>query len=238
VNATSAFPADRDRSAAAEATPAVPVWDAAVRLGHWLMVACFAGAWITAESERWRLLHVSFGYTLATVVGFRLLWGLVGTRPARFVSFVRGPRAVAAHVAGLLRGRAERVAGHNPLGGWAVLALLGTAAALTLSGWLLHHDLAGHTVEEAHEWLANGLMALVGVHLAAVLAMSLLGRENLVGAMLSGRKRVPAREAIPSRGGWIAAGVLLALAAGAAALPWVDVAPGATPAVVRADADD
>jgi hypothetical protein len=81
-------------------------------------------------------------------------------------------------------------------------------------------------------------MALAGVHLAAILAMSLLGRENLVGAMLTGRKRVPAREAIPTRRGWIAAGVLLALAAGAAALPWVDVAPGATPAAARATDDD
>lgn len=237
MNATSAFPADRDLSDA-DAAPAVPVWDPAVRLGHWLMVACFAGAWLTAESERWRLLHVAFGYTLATVVGFRLLWGLVGPRPARFASFVRGPRAVAAHVGALLRGRAERVAGHNPLGGWAVLALLGTAAALTLTGWLVYHDLAGHTVEEAHEWLANGLMALAGLHLAAVLAMSLLGRENLVGAMLTGRKRVPAREAIPARRGAIAAALLLALAAGAAALPWVDIGPGATPAAARADADD
>jgi cytochrome b len=74
----------------------VRVWDVPVRVFHWLLVLSFAGAWLSAESERWRLLHVTLGYTVAGLVAFRLVWGLVGTTPARFASFVRGPSAVLA----------------------------------------------------------------------------------------------------------------------------------------------
>jgi cytochrome b len=80
------------------------VWDAPVRVFHWLMVLSFAGAYLTAESERWRLVHVSLGYTMAGLLVFRILWGLLGTPYARFSSFVRGPAAVARY----LRGHAER----------------------------------------------------------------------------------------------------------------------------------
>src|SRR4051812_17502581 len=79
-------------------TPAnqqVLVWDLPVRAFHWLIALCFAGAWLTAESEQWQLLHVTLGYTMAILVVFRLVWGMVGSRYARFSSFVRGPAAVA-----------------------------------------------------------------------------------------------------------------------------------------------
>ena len=90
MNTTSASPADApDRRGTAGRR--VLVWDAPVRVFHWLMVLSFAGAYLTAESERWRLLHVTLGYTMAGLVVFRMLWGLVGTRHARFASFVRGP---------------------------------------------------------------------------------------------------------------------------------------------------
>jgi cytochrome b len=218
--------------------PPVPLWDAVVRTGHWLMVASFAGAWLTAESERWRLLHVGFGYALAALVAFRVVWGFIGTRPARFAAFVRGPRAVIGHIAGLLRGRGERSAGHNPLGGWAVLVLLGTSAALTVSGWLLYNDIIGHTGEEVHEALANGLMALAVVHIVAIVAMSLRERENLIAAMISGRKHLPADQGIAAGRGRIAAVLLLALVAGAAALPWIERGAADAPAAaVHADHD-
>jgi cytochrome b len=233
VNATSAFPAEN--AVASTPLPPVPLWDAVVRSGHWLMAASFAGAWITAESERWRLLHVGFGYALAALVVFRVAWGFVGSRPARFASFLRGPRAVVEHVSGLLRGHHERSTGHNPLGGWAVLVLLGTSAALTVSGWLLYNDIVGHTGEEVHEALANGLMALVVVHVLAIVAMSLVERSNLVAAMISGRKRVPAAAAISPGRGRFAAVLLLAVVAGVASLPWIDRA--GTDVVTAAHAD-
>jgi cytochrome b len=166
-----------------------PLWDAPVRLLHALMVLSVAGAWLT-EAEGWRALHISFGLTLAGAMVLRLLWGFIGTPPARFTSFVRGPAAVAAHLRELLAGRAAPHAGHNPAGGWAVLALLAAGLAAAASGWLAWQG--GEVWEEVHEALANGLLLLVGVHVAAVLLMSRLARDRLAPAMLTGRKAVPA----------------------------------------------
>ena len=166
------------------------VWDAPVRVFHWLMVLAFAGAWLTAESERWRLAHVTLGYTMAGLVAFRLAWGLLGTRHARFASFVRGPRAVARYVGSLLRGHPERHVGHNPAGAVAIVALLALAAFTTLSGWATYQELGGHALEEVHEAIAGAMLAIVGVHVAGVVVSSLAHRENLVAAMLTGRKPV------------------------------------------------
>ena len=93
MNTPLASPADAPAAESAHTPPlrTVLVWDAPTRVGHWLIALSFAGAWLTAESERWRLVHVTLGYTLAALVVFRLVWGLVGTRHARFASFVRGP---------------------------------------------------------------------------------------------------------------------------------------------------
>jgi cytochrome b len=167
-----------------------PLWDAPVRLLHALMVLSVAGAWLTAEAEGWRALHISFGLTLAGAMVLRLLWGFIGTPPARFTSFVCGPAAVAAHLRELLAGRTGPHAGHNPAGGWAVLALLAAGLAAAASGWLAWRG--GEVWEEVHEALANGLLLLAGVHVAAVLLMSRLARDRLVPAMLTGRKAVPA----------------------------------------------
>jgi cytochrome b len=96
-----------DTPASAPATQEVLVLDAPVRVFHWLTVLCFVGAYITAESETWRLLHVTLGYTMAGLVAFRVVWGVGGTRYARFGSFVRGPRAVLAYVRSMLVGKPE-----------------------------------------------------------------------------------------------------------------------------------
>lgn len=100
------------------------VWDAPVRVFHWLMVLSFAGAYLSAESERWQLLHVTLGYTMAGLVVFRILWGLIGTQHARFSAFVHGPRTVVRYLGTLLRGRPEHYTGHNPAGALAIVALL------------------------------------------------------------------------------------------------------------------
>lgn len=183
------------------------IWDLPTRLFHWLMVLSFAGAYVTAESERWRLLHVSLGYTLAGLVAFRVLWGLIGSRHARFASFVRGPAAVARYLRSLTSGRPEHHAGHNPAGALAVLALLGLGALLTASGWATYNDLGGEWLEEAHEAIANGMLALVGLHIAAVIVSSRLHRENLVAAMISGRKNAAPEEA--ARSPWRSVAALL-----------------------------
>ena len=164
------------------------VWDAPVRLFHWLMVASFAGAWLTAESESWRLVHVTLGYTMAGLVLFRIVWGLWGTRYAKFSSFVRGPKAVARYVSNLLRGRHEPHTGHNPAGAIAILALLGLTLLVTFTGWVTYNDFAGGWLEEVHEAAANVMLAIVGAHVAAVVWTSWRFRENLVRAMVTGRK--------------------------------------------------
>jgi len=198
----------------ADAQPAAParvlVWDAPVRVFHWLLVLTFAGAWLTAESERWRMVHVTLGYTMAGLVAFRVLWGLFGTRHARFTDFVRGPAAVAAYLKSLLRGRPEHHAGHNPAGALAIVALLLLAVAVPATGWALFNDMGGEWLEDVHEGVANAMLALVAVHVAAVALSSWLHRENLVAAMITGRKSAPGEEAI--RGAWRSVAALMLVA--------------------------
>lgn len=173
------------------------VWDWPVRLGHWLMVAGFATAWLTSESETWRLVHVIAGATVLAVATFRLPWGFIGSRYARFVDFVRGPTAVQDYLGSLLRLEPQHHAGHNPAGGWAIVLLLGLGILCGLTGWGAYNDL-GEWLEEVHEGLAVSMLVVVIVHLAGVLSGSLLHGENLVRAMLTGHKQGAPEEAIPS----------------------------------------
>ena len=186
MNTSSAY---RNSGSAGDATQRrILVWDAPVRLFHWLFAACFAGAWLTAESEHWRLVHVALGYTAGGLVIFRLAWGLVGTKYARFSSFVRGPASVWRYLLGILRGHPQRHVGHNPAGAVVIVAMLALACALTMTGWATYNDVGGNWLGELHEAVASFMLALVGIHVAGVIVSSWLHRENLVGAMLSGRK--------------------------------------------------
>ena len=183
------------------------VWDLPTRVFHWLLALSFAGAYVTAESERWRLVHVTLGYSVGGLIAFRLLWGLAGTRHARFASFVRGPAAVLRYLRSLLTARPEHHVGHNPAGALAIVALLALGALLVLSGWASYNEVGGDWLEELHEGAANAMLALVLVHIGAVLLASLLHGENLVRAMLTGRKAGPPAEGI--RRSWRPLGVLL-----------------------------
>jgi cytochrome b len=215
MNTTSASRAERVAAGQAGASK-VLVWDAPVRLFHWLMVLSFAGAYLTAESERWRLVHVTLGYTMAALVLFRLVWGLIGTRHARFANFVRGPAAVKRYLASLLRGKPEHYTGHNPAGALAIVALLGATLIVTAAGWATYNELGGEWLEELHEGAANAMLALVGVHIGGVVVSSLLHKENLVGAMISGRKTTRPADAI--RRAW--RGVAALLLAGVLGFWW------------------
>lgn len=212
MNTTSASPAEHLHEAAPVdgRLPSVPIWDVPVRVFHWLMVLCFAGAFLTAESERWRLVHVTLGYTMAGLVAFRLVWGVVGTRHARFASFVRGPTALMTYLRGLAKGRPEHTPGHNPAGALAIIAMLSLAAGVAATGWAIYNDIGAHWLEELHEGIANLMLATVVVHVAGVLLSSWLHKENLVRAMWTGRKRARTEEASP--GGRRIVAVLLLLA--------------------------
>lgn len=197
----------------------IRVWDLPTRLFHWSLAASFAGAWLTSESERWRDVHVLLGYALLALVAFRIVWGLVGPRYARFSQFVRGPGAVTRYLRSLVTGRPEHHTGHNPAGALAVLVLLALGAATALTGWATYQDIGGEWFEELHEGLATAMLVVVGVHIAAVVLSSLLHKENLVRAMITGFKRGRPDEGL--RGQRLAAGLLVAvLVVGVAAWGW------------------
>lgn len=228
MNATSASPAERR----------ILVWDAPVRVFHWLMVLAFVVAYATSEGERWRLVHVTAGYTMAGLVAFRLLWGLVGTRHARFASFVRGPAAVGRYLKALLQRRPEHHLGHNPAGALAIVVMLGLTAVIAASGWSIYNDIGGEWLEEVHEVLGNALLAVVLVHVAGVALASRLHHENLVGAMFSGRKTGDPAEGIARA--WRGLAVLMLVAViGFWAWEWQAApAAGAGLAAVQHDDDD
>ncbi len=172
------------------------VWDLPVRLFHWLLVLSFAGAWLTAESERYRDFHVMLGYSLLGLIAFRLVWGFLGTRYARFSEFVRSPLAAARYMKSLISGKAEHYTGHNPAGAIAIVLLLLLGIASGISGWMTYNEMGGEWVEEGHELFSNLMLAVVGIHVIGVIAGSLAHRENLVRAMVTGYKQGNPSQAI------------------------------------------
>ncbi|MFZ2973952.1 MAG: cytochrome b/b6 domain-containing protein [Ferribacterium limneticum] len=174
------------------------VWDWPVRLGHWLMVGGFILAWLTSESETWRLVHAFSGSVVIAVALFRLPWGFIGSRYARFVDFVRGPGSVVDYLRSLIRLEPDHHTGHNPAGGWAIMLLLGLGISTGLVGWAMYNELGGEWLEDLHEGLAATMLTVVFIHVAGVISGSLLHGENLVRAMITGHKQGSPEEAIPS----------------------------------------
>ncbi|NMG43671.1 cytochrome B [Aromatoleum toluvorans] len=176
-------------SQCADAATTVRVWDVPTRVFHWSLALCFAGAWLTSDSERLRDLHVMLGYTFAGLIVFRVLWGLVGTRYARFTSFLFSPRKFASYVKSLITRKPEHHLGHNPAGSVSIFAMLGLGVLIVLSGFTVYQDIGGEWLEEFHEVAASTMLAVVFVHIAGVIVSSLLHRENLVRSMVTGSKR-------------------------------------------------
>lgn len=162
---------------------AVRVWDLPLRLFHWLLVIAIAVAFLSAEEESaLNDFHVLSGWVAAVLIAFRLAWGFVGGEHARFANFVR-PGAILGHVRELLRGRPAPTLGHNALGAVSVILLLLLIVATVWTGAAI-----GQTGEEMHELVGWSLLGLVALHILAVVLMSFLNRENLVAAMIHGRK--------------------------------------------------
>lgn len=171
--------------------PGIAVWDPVVRVLHWTLAASIAAAWVTRHG--YGVWHERIGFASLLIVALRILWGWIGPRYARFTQFVRAPSATLRYAGELLAQREPRHIGHNPLGGWMILALLTVAAFAGLSGWLYITDefWGVEWVENLHEALAIFLLVLVALHVAGVVAASWRHRENLVAAMIHGRKRSP-----------------------------------------------
>ncbi len=181
--------------------PRVQIWDLPLRLFHWGLAACFAAAWL-ARGDRWLDFHLFAGYLLGGLLLFRMWWGWRGEPHARFQDFAFGWRAVWRYLVDILKGRPTRFAGHNPAGSWAIylmfllLALIVISGVLTLGGEERHGPFAGWfgfstgaCFHEFHELLAWVMAGVVVIHLLGVLVESLQHRENLLAAMVTGRKR-------------------------------------------------
>jgi cytochrome b len=187
------------------------VWDAPVRVFHWLIVLSIPALWWTGEHAELEW-HRRIGYLVLALVGFRLAWGFAGASTARFANFVRSPGAVVAYGGKLARGEPGAVLGHNPMGGWSVVGLLILLAAETALG-LFAVDVdglapgplarfvdfdAGRIAAHWHHWLFNALLVLIGLHLAAIAFYALVRRDNLVWPMVVG-SRPPVDGAAPMR---------------------------------------
>jgi len=224
--------APQDRPAAGRSQA---VWDLPVRLFHWALVALVVTSWTSAQiGGNAMQIHQWSGMTILTLVLFRVLWGFLGSTRARFADFVRGPRAALTYARELRRGRAPFTPGHNPLGGWMVLALLASLLLQAGTGLFANDDimlegpLAKYISKQTSDWLTGVhhlnvvvLLVLIGLHIAAALFYLMVKRENLILPMLSGTKRAgPGREFEPTRGGalWLAA---LLLTGCAAAVAWL-----------------
>jgi cytochrome b len=178
------------------------VWDLPVRVMHWGLVLAVGGAWLTRELEGdWFAWHVRCGYAVLLLAATRIVWGLVGTRHARFGDFVRGPRAILRYLRGGAGEDGRRIAGHNPLGALMVLAMLAMLLAQAALGLFANDQvmstgpLFGYVSAETsdrltslHKQLFDVIVAAIAVHVAAALFYLWLRRENLILPMITGRK--------------------------------------------------
>lgn len=194
------------------------VWDLPVRLFHWLLVATFGAAFIigqtTDDDGAVFALHMVAGLVAAFLVALRLVWGVAGTRHARFRAFACGPRVLAGYLRDAIVGRAQKFAGHNPGTIYAAIAMFLLILGLAVTG--VATSRGSHTAEEIHEALAWAMVAVVGLHVAGVAWHTIRHRENITLGMIDGRKAVEPTEAITSarRGSAVVLLVLTAVWAG------------------------
>ena len=180
----------------------VKLWDLPVRLTHWGFVGLIIALWWTWKHEQMSL-HVWLGNITLGLVVFRILWGVLGSSPARFAGFVKGPVGVGRYLGALVSKSGQPVVGHNPMGGWSVVALLGALLAEVMLGLFsadtdglssgpLNYkvsDSLGETLTHWHGLMFYGLLALIVLHLAAIAFYLLVKRENLIGPMITGARR-------------------------------------------------
>ncbi|EDP63403.1 cytochrome B561 [alpha proteobacterium BAL199] len=215
----------------------VKVWDLPTRVFHWTLAAAVAGSWYTGENgmTEW---HERLGLSILALLGFRLIWGFVGGRYARFTDFVCGPVSAFRYLKETLAGRHPLYLGHNPLGGWSVVALLIVLAVQASMGLfgnddilyegplysLVTHDLSARFTGW-HILFFNIVLTLVIIHITAVVAYAVLLKTDLIRPMITGWKQIPIEDApdrIARTPAWIAAVLFAGCAVAAWALTLVD----------------
>ena len=205
----------------------VRVWDLPTRVFHWALVAAIVGS-VTTVQLHWMAWHARFGYAILTLMLWRVLWGFLGSENARFAHFLKGPRAVLAHLGHLVSRRPDRETSHNPLGGWAVVVLLLLVGAQATTGLFANDDILfsgplASTVGKAmsdritgwHYMIKDLLLVMIALHVAAAILYRLWPRHRLVEAMVTGRKALPDDVPPPRHAGLGRALILLALSAAA-----------------------
>jgi len=220
---------DKPALAAASGQTKTPVWDLPTRLFHWLLVLLVAISFVTVEiGGNAMQYHERSGFTILALLLFRVVWGVLGSAPSRFKTFLKGPAAVLRYAATTLRREPECHLTHNPLGGWSVAALLTVLLVQAGTGLFANDDImtegplygwvskgTSDRITEAHEVNAGIIVALVALHLAAVLFHLIYKRDNLLVPMLTGDKQCGAADSPPRmRPLWLAA-VIAALTAAA-----------------------
>jgi cytochrome b len=173
-----------------EASATVQVWGLPLRVFHWALAALVLTAWFSANV--YDTLHEIAGYLTVALIAFRLVWGFIGPSYARFANFVRSPVIVLRHLRDLAHRREKRYLGHNPAGGAMIVALLALLVISTVSGWMQTTVLffGVEWVEKLHAYTSHLVLILATVHVLGVLFTSLSQRENLVLAMITGRKAI------------------------------------------------
>jgi cytochrome b len=212
----------------------VQVWDIAVRLFHWLIVALVAAAYATWRLD-WMVWHGWIGDLLLALVLFRLLWGFFGSETARFTHFLTSPRIVFQHLRYALLREPDRQVGHNPAGGWMILFLLLLLLAETLTGIYVANDIAdvgpltgivpaaaANAIDFSHAVLWKILLASIGLHVLAIVGYAAVKGQDLVLPLITGTKVLPEpviapRMASPAR----AAVLFIGSAAAAIIMAWL-----------------
>lgn len=182
----------------------IKVWDPLIRIFHWSLVGFFTLAYLTEGEDEWMNIHSYAGYSILTLLVFRLLWGVIGTHHARFINFVTRPNIAWTYLKELFTGKAKDYIGHNPAGALMIVALILSIGFTGFSDMALYAtDGQGPlatsffatwpegTLKEVHEFFANFSLFLIVTHVGGVIVSSLLHKENLVRAMLTGKKQRP-----------------------------------------------
>ncbi len=221
-----------DRPAMTANPARIRVWDLPTRLFHWMLVACVIGSFITVKlGGLWMDWHVRFGLAILGLIVFRVIWGLIGPRYARFSQFLRGPRTVLRY----LRGNSAHAAGHSPLGAWSVMALLLALGFQAFSGLFANDDVLttgplawlsedwSDTLTGLHqrnEWI---MIALIALHIGAIFWYRLKRRKDLIGPMIHGDAHIATEAGKPvqsAQDSWLLRSGALVLAAAIAAGVW------------------
>ena len=221
-NTPTLHPADASAQPAPAKAPSRRVTDAPTRMFHWLFALCFAGAYATADGEHWRLLHVTLGYTMAGLLGFRLLYGIFGPRTSGLGLLGRKLAGAPAWLRSLPQATSVTQInwrqGQNLLMALAIVLLLALVVPLTLSGYATYNDWGaalggnwmGEAMEEVHEFFGNALLLVVLAHIALIAGLSVLRRKNQALPMLTGRVEGKGPDLVRKNRTWLAALLLIA----------------------------